>query len=304
MVTTSALRNSRTHFCALEMLLQDGLLFLQLYRKRSAMQIDVWESQCGSPNNHCYASARLVALLFIFPKDFGGHHRDGPALPWALQELRQLQGVSDARRAAAFLCRLADSEYRRPLGFLSNMDTFCSQLYDGWPSFSFTEQSLVVYDGPLPKRSPCQSAHTSFKGLMQENDFISSSTVSLGVFLLGTDTAVDCRVHRSQLPWGWRLLCKSGTDSRRALTSLLPGLRLLLPGAHSLEPGILVISPGYSCWSMLHLVLWTSTNAAMQLFLWTLWLLCRSLCLQLCLHLPHRRLRFPPLRLHLRGSCH
>ena len=44
-----------------------------------------------------------------------------------------------------------------------------------------------------------------------------------GRFLLGSGTAVDCRVHRSPAPEGWRLLCKSGTDSRRALTSLLTG---------------------------------------------------------------------------------
>ena len=122
-------------------------------------------------------STRRVALLFVISEDFGVHHRDGLASPWALQELRQLQGVNDARRGAAFLCRLADSEHRRPLGFLSNMDTFCSQLCDGWPSFSFAEESLV-YDGPLPKRCPC--VHKTFKGLTQENDFVSSSTVSLG----------------------------------------------------------------------------------------------------------------------------
>ena len=55
------------------------------------------------------------------------------------------------------------------------MDTFCNQLCNGWPSFSLAEQSLV-YDGPLPKRCPCHSV----QGLTQENDFISSSTVSLG----------------------------------------------------------------------------------------------------------------------------
>ena len=154
---------------------------LQLYRKRymslnRCMEIAVWFAE-----QSLLCVARPVAMLFIFTEDLGGNHRDGPASPWTLQELRQLQGVSDARRGAAFLCRLAESEYRRPLGFLSNMDTFCSQLYDGWPSLSFTEDSLV-YDGSLPKRCPCRNVHKTFKGLTQANDFISSATVSLGVW--------------------------------------------------------------------------------------------------------------------------
>ena len=52
-----------------------------------------------------------------------------------IQELLQLQGVNDAQRGAAFLCRLSESEYRRPLGFHRNMHTFHSQLYDGGPFF-------------------------------------------------------------------------------------------------------------------------------------------------------------------------
>ena len=83
------------------------------------MEITVWFAE-----QSLLCSARPVALLFVFPKDFGGHHREGLASPWALQELRQLQSVNDAQRRAAFLCRLDDSEYRRPLGFLGSMVIF------------------------------------------------------------------------------------------------------------------------------------------------------------------------------------
>ena len=188
----------------------------KVHESNRCMEIAVWFAE-----QSLLCVARPVAMLFIFPEDLGGHHRDGPASPWTLQELRQLQGVSDARRGAAFLCRLAESEYRRPLGFLSNMDTFCSQLYDGWPSLSFTEDSLV-YDGPLPKRCPCRNVHKTFKGLTQANDFISSATVSLGVsFWAGT--AVHFRFYRFQFPWGWRLFCKFGTDASKAGIRLLTG---------------------------------------------------------------------------------
>ena len=157
---------------------------------------------------------RNIAMLsktscssFRFPEDFGSHHRDGLASPWALQELRQLQGVNDARRGAPFLCRLADSEYRRPLGFLSNMDTFCSQLSDGWPTFFFRGTNTCVRR-PFAQEMPCHSVHKTFEGARERFQF--SSTVSLGF-------SFWARV----LPW--RLFCKSGTDARRALTSLLTG---------------------------------------------------------------------------------
>ena len=159
-----------------------------------------------------------MALLFVFPEGFGGHDRDGPASPQALQKLRLLQSVYDAQRGAAFLCRLTVSEYRRRLGFLSNMDTFCSQLYDGWPSFSFTEQSLV-YDGPLPLPQRSQN-FPRFDARKRFHLFFNGIA---GRFLLGTGTAVYCRVHRSQVPKKLRIFCKSGTDSRRGLTSLLTG---------------------------------------------------------------------------------
>ena len=120
----------------------------KVYDSNRCLEIAVWFAE-----QSLLCVARPVALLFIFPEDFDGHHRDGPASPRALQELRQLQGVSDARRGAAFLCRLADSEHRRPLGFLSNMDTFCSQLYDGWPSLSFHGR-IACLRRPLAQEMP------------------------------------------------------------------------------------------------------------------------------------------------------
>ena len=123
-------------------------------------------------------ATREIALLFIFPEDFGGHHQNGPASPWAIEELLQLQGVNDAQRGAGFLCRLSESDCRRPLGFLSNMNTFRRQLYDGRSSFSPSGDNLV-YDDPLPKTCPCSFTQKAFKSVTQENGFVSSSA-SLG----------------------------------------------------------------------------------------------------------------------------
>ena len=142
------------------------------------MQTDAWKIEAWFAEQSLPCSARLAALLCIFPEYFGGHHPDGQASPWALQELRHRVSMTLGEERL-LLCRLAESEYGRPLGFLSNMDTFCNQLCDGWPSFSSAERQLV-HDGPLPKKCLCHSAHRSFKGLAQQNDVISSSTVLLG----------------------------------------------------------------------------------------------------------------------------
>ena len=110
------------------------------------------DAQYGLPNSPYFVQYEQSALLFIFQEDFGGHHEHGPASPWAIEELRPLQGANDAQRGAAFLCRLSEADNRRSLGFLSNMDTFRSQLYDGWPSLSSSGDNLVC-DAPCPRRA-------------------------------------------------------------------------------------------------------------------------------------------------------
>ena len=118
------------------------------------MEITAWFAE-----QSLLCSARLVALLFVFPEIFGGHHRDGPASPWALQEWRQLQSVDDARRGAAFLCRLAESEYRRPLGFLSNF----LQPTLRWVAFLFFRETITCIRRCLAQEVPGHSAHQTFK---------------------------------------------------------------------------------------------------------------------------------------------
>ena len=45
----------------------------------------------------------------LFPEDFGGHIRDGPASPWSSREFQDLEGACDVRRGSAFLCQLGYS---------------------------------------------------------------------------------------------------------------------------------------------------------------------------------------------------
>ena len=71
MVTTSALRYSRTGIFAHSRFSCGPGWTLQLYRKRSTMQTDAWKSQYGSPNNHCHAQQDLLLFFSFSPKICG-----------------------------------------------------------------------------------------------------------------------------------------------------------------------------------------------------------------------------------------
>ena len=68
-------------------------------------------------------SVRAVGVGLVFPENFGVQILHGPALLRALKEMRLLTGVSEARRAAGFLCQLASADHRRRLGILTNSST-------------------------------------------------------------------------------------------------------------------------------------------------------------------------------------
>ena len=165
MVKTAALRSPRTRTSSHSSNpLQDVPGFHLFYKKKSMMQTDAWKSRYGLPSSHTFAQYNQWPCFFF--EDFGGHYQNSTASPPAIHD-----SVNDAQRGAAFLCRLSESEYRHPLGFLSNMDIFRSQLYDGWPSFSHSGDNLV-YGGPLPKTCPCSVTHKAFKGVRETMLFL------------------------------------------------------------------------------------------------------------------------------------
>ena len=122
-----------------------------------------------------------VPCVLMFPEDLGGHAHSGPSSPWALQDWRHLEGLGEAKRGSAFLCRLADADHRRPTGFITNPDTLISDLHLGWPSLLPIQQDLY-YDGPLPKACPCTTQHSVLVGLDPAHDFLSGSCPVIPVY--------------------------------------------------------------------------------------------------------------------------
>ena len=92
----------------------------------------------------------------------------GTCFPRRLREPRHLRSILlslhdfqlwmrcyDVKRSAGYLCQLAGSEQRRPLGFLTDSRSLLLELYLGWPSL-FSCGAQFCYDGPLlPKYTLC-----------------------------------------------------------------------------------------------------------------------------------------------------
>ena len=56
--------------------------------------------------------------------------------------MRTLEGVDDAQHHASFLCSLTGADWRRPLGFLTNLVSVKAKMSEGWPSLC----QRVIFD--------------------------------------------------------------------------------------------------------------------------------------------------------------
>ena len=121
-----------------------------------------------------------IPLVLVFPEDFGGDAVSGPSPLWCMQELRDLEGLHEARRGAGFLCQLAGADLKRPLGIFSNLPALQRGLRLGWPHFSH-DKGLLVYSGPLPRTCPCKSAHPRMLGISSGQVFNTSANACLGM---------------------------------------------------------------------------------------------------------------------------
>ena len=94
-------------------------------------------------------------------------------------EFRFLEGIRDARRAAAYMCQFTRSEYKRPIGIFSNCTSLRPLLFLGWPNLVEVQNSLK-YKGPLPLSCSCGREHTPVIGLSDDSTFRTSSSVEFG----------------------------------------------------------------------------------------------------------------------------
>ena len=137
------------------------------------------QSSSGTSGLGCGAGAPMPIKIHwsqyhVFPEDLGGHCVHGPSSIWVLREFRFLEGVRDARRAAAYICQFTRSEYKRPIGILSNCTSLRPLLFLGWPNL-VEVQNTLKYKGPLPLSCACGREHTtSLIGLTDDSTFLTS----------------------------------------------------------------------------------------------------------------------------------
>ena len=77
------------------------------------------------------------------------------------------------------MCQFTRSEYKRPIGILSNCTSLRPRLFLGWPNLVGVQNSLK-YKGPLPLSCSCGREHIPFIGLADDATFRTSSSVEFG----------------------------------------------------------------------------------------------------------------------------
>ena len=138
------------------------------------MEVAVWVAE-----QSLQCPPKFIGLNIIFPEDLGGHCLHGPSSMWVLREFRFLEGIRDARRAAAYMCQFTRSEYKRPIGILSNCTCLRPLLSLGWPNMVEVQNSLK-YKGPLPLSCSCGRELFPLIGLTDDATFRTSMSVGFG----------------------------------------------------------------------------------------------------------------------------
>ena len=155
-----------------------------------ALEVAAWVAE-----QSLQCPCKLIGLNIIFPEDLGGHCVHGPSSIWVLREFRFLEGVRDARRAAAYMCQFTRSEYKRPTGILSNCTSLRPLLFLGWPKLLGVQDSLQ-YRGPLPLSCSCGREHPPLIGLAGDSSFLTSASTGFGAGFW-TSCVYDDMVERS-----------------------------------------------------------------------------------------------------------
>ena len=185
-------------------------------------------------------STRKTFLFLMMPEDFGGHRVSGPASPWDLEDLRNLEEVNEAVRGAAFLCRFASADHKHPVGFLTNFPSLRGDLYLCWPQF-FSTGDQLAYNGPLPRDCLRSRSHAAMKGT--PGCIFNSATSH--VFLLGFWAHILCAIGEVSDPGSLRDRVKELTSGPSSSCSPSPASS----SSFSLSRSTGALHPLFLAWS-------------------------------------------------------
>ena len=186
-----------------------------------------WETALWILTQSASCQSKKVGILLTFPEDFGGHWSSGPASPWSAQEVLGIVRTCDVRRGSAFLCQLAGTDQRRPVGIITNLPKVKGNLFLHWPSLVRCGDDLI-YNGLLPGSCPCAPQHKPFRGTDAQANFVSSAAQSPGVS--------SWKLCLTDILGGSLLSLRDGEASQQAALSSVSGLFSFGSCVHSRTP--------------------------------------------------------------------
>ena len=196
--------------------------------------------------------------------------------PWALNELRELHGVSGAARGGSLHVRdRRRRTQRRPLGSLTNLEAFKKKLHLGWPSLLGTDSKSVLRR-PSPKTMSLHHSHVLTRCNAHSLELrISWIQTSLGIHfwrLAGT-----CLLHHKR-PDSLRVEVSHYPGPLNPTSEVVPSLAEGPgPGARFILSGFRGASPARHSENTRHLQTWMTTVHSSRLLRTPRLLLRRSL---------------------------
>eukprot|EP00974_Lingulodinium_polyedra_P020183 1950440-Lingulodinium_polyedra.AAC.1 len=113
---------------------------------------------------------RRTRGLLEHPEDLGEAPRGDPASIWQFKEPQELTVSSDYFRGALFQCELAEVDYSKPTGILTDVPGAKRFLHLGWPEFDRSGMKRS-YHGPLPPQCACGRRHQGLARRQHDQGF-------------------------------------------------------------------------------------------------------------------------------------
>ena len=120
---------------------------------------------------------RRTRGLLEHPEDLGEAPRGDPASIWQFREPQELELSDGYFRGALYQCEIAEVDYSKPTGLLTDVSVMSHFLRVGWPEFDHSGKRRN-YCGPLPPRCSCGRRHQGLARRQDDHGFRTTGTAA------------------------------------------------------------------------------------------------------------------------------
>ena len=121
---------------------------------------------------------RRTCGLLEHPEDLGEAQRGDPAAIWQFKETQELELSHGYRRGAVYQCELAEVDYAKPTGLISDVPDSWGFMALGWPMFEERGEARRSYRGPLSRKCACGRRHEGLVRRPQDQAFRTTNTAA------------------------------------------------------------------------------------------------------------------------------